>query len=58
MAFVKRNDELFKNPTTLTKTHNVIPACPESFFKKDSGLPNVFGIAGMTNDCYLYTVSY
>ena len=40
--------------TTLFRSHSgrfsVIPACPESFFKKDSGLPNAFGIAGMTNN--------
>ena len=30
----------------------VIPACPESVFKKDSRLAS---LAGMTNDCCLYT---
>ncbi|GBE01680.1 hypothetical protein BMS3Abin08_01113 [bacterium BMS3Abin08] len=35
----------------------VIPACPESFYKKDSLLPTAFGIAGMTNDRSLYTDS-
>ncbi len=33
---------------------SVIPACPESLFKKDSRLAS---LAGMTNDCSLYTDS-
>ncbi len=54
--------DLIRYPESIENT--VIPApvlrsttkdeCPESFLKKDSGLAS---LAGMTNDCSLYTDS-